>query len=240
MDINPVTTQPGQNLFGTTDQSVLGKEDFLRLLVTQLRNQDPIDPVKGEEFAAQLAQFSSVEQLQNINANLENNLEMDLLLNQALNNTLATTLIGNKVKAVGNSVTKTASEDSEMHYRLTSPAQKVTINITDANGMVVRTVELNGQMSGDHSFKWDGKDNSGNELSEGVYQFSVAAEDGNGNNVDALTFISGVINSIRYNNGNAMLLLGDVEINMSDVFEIGFNPGGNENQITRESIGSNG
>ena len=101
MDITPVTNQPTQNLFGPADQGTLGKEDFLRLLVTQLRNQDPINPVKGEDFAAQLAQFSSVEQLQNINANLENNLEMDLLLNQALNNTLATTLIGNNVKAIG-------------------------------------------------------------------------------------------------------------------------------------------
>ncbi len=237
MDITPVSNQT-QSLFGSGQETTLGKDDFLRILVTQLRNQDPINPVKGEEFAAQLAQFSSVEQLQNINANLENNLEMDLLLSQALNNTLATTLIGNKVKAIGNSVTKAAGEDAEMHYRLSSPAQKVTINVTDANGVVVRIVELEGQTSGEHSYQWDGKDNSGNELAEGVYQFSVAAEDGSGNNVGALTFISGLINSIRYNNGAAMLLLGDVEVSMSDVFEIGFNPGASEGQVRRESIGS--
>ncbi len=237
MNITPVANQ-SQSLFGSGPEAALGKDDFLRLLVAQLRNQDPLNPVKGEDFAAQLAQFSSLEQLQNMNANLQNNLEMDLLLNQALNNTLATTLIGNKVKAIGNSVTKTAGEDAEMHYRLASTAQKVTINITDTNGVVVRTVELSGQTSGDHSFAWDGKDNSGNELSEGVYQFSVAAEDGSGNDIGALTFISGLISGIRYNNGAAMLLLGDVEISMADVFEIGFNPGASQSQVRRESIGN--
>ncbi len=237
MNITPVINQP-QSLFGSDQDAVLGKDDFLRLLVAQLRNQDPLNPVNAGDFSAQLAQFSSLEQLQNINANLQNNLEMDLLLSQALNNTLATTLIGNKVKAIGNSLTKSEGEDVEMLYRLSSPAQKVTLNITDANGVVVRTVELDGQSGGDHSFNWDGKDNSGNELSEGVYQFSVAALDGSGNDVGALTFITGVISGIRYNNGAAVLLLGDVEVNMSDVFEIGFNPGAPESQVRRESIGN--
>ena len=237
MNIAPVANVP-QTLFGSGSDATLGKDDFLKLLVAQLRNQDPINPVKGEDFAAQLAQFSSLEQLQNMNTNLQNNLEMDLLLNQALNNTLATTLIGNKVKAIGNSITKSAGENTEMHYRLVSAAQNVTINITDANGVVVRTVELTGQTSGEHSFEWDGKDNSGAELSDGVYQFSVAAKDGSGNDVGALTFITGVINGIRYNNGAAMLLLGDVEVNMADVFEIGFNPGTSENQGGRESGGN--
>lgn len=237
MNIAPVVNQP-QTLFGSGPDATLGKDDFLRLLVAQLRNQDPLSPVKAEDFAAQLAQFSSLEQLQNINTNLQNNLEMDLLLNQALNNTLATTLIGNKIKAIGNSLNKSAGEDTEIHFRLASAAQKVTINITDANGVVVRTLELSGQSSGDHSLEWDGKDNSGNELSDGVYQFSVTAQDGSGNDVGALTFTTGVIDGIRYNNGAAMLILGDIEVNMSDVFEIGFNPGAAESQVRRESIGN--
>ena len=149
-------------------------------------------------------------------------------------------MIGNKVKAIGNSLNKSAGEDTEIHFRLASAAQKVSINITDANGVVVRTVELSGQTSGDHSFEWDGKDNSGDELSEGVYQFSVSAEDGSGNDIGALTFISGLISGIRYNNGAAMLLLGDVEISMADVFEIGFNPGASQSQVRRESIGNDG
>ncbi|MFQ5752983.1 MAG: flagellar hook assembly protein FlgD, partial [bacterium] len=136
-----ITPTAGQGLLPTSE-SVLGKDDFLKILVTQLTHQDPINPIKGEEFAAQLAQFSSVEQLHNINSNLENVLDMDLLLNQAINNTLATTLIGKEVKSIGNRVSLHEGESVNLHYRLSSPASKVVIEIKDSAGTLVRSVEL--------------------------------------------------------------------------------------------------
>lgn len=231
-------TNPAPPLLGTSQNQILGKDDFLKILVTQLRNQDPIDPVNADEFASQLAQFSSVEQLQNINSALANNLDLDLLLNQALNNTLATTLIGNTVKAIGDLVNLVDDNDAILNYRLTSPAHKVAIQITDVNGVVVRNIELDGQTAGDHSFEWDGKNDSGDTVPEGVYQFSVNGTDAEGNRINTITFVTGLINSIRYNNGNALLLIGDIEVSLSDVFEIGLGAEDSRKGGTRVSVGS--
>lgn len=241
MEITPNVTSvanPATQVLGTPQNQILGKDDFLKILVTQLQNQDPINPVNADQFAVQLAEFSSVEQLQNINSALANNLDMDLLLNQAINNTLATTLIGNSVKAIGNSISRVDGKDASLSYRLTSPVQNVTIQITDANGAVVRNIELDGQTAGDHSFEWDGKNDSGDKVPEGVYQFSVNGKDAEGNRVDAITFVSGMIHSIRYNNGNALLLIGDIEVSLSDVFEIGLGAADSRNGVTRVSVGS--
>lgn len=84
--------------------AVMGKDDFLRLLVTQLGNQDPLNPMDGQEFAAQLAQFSSVEQLLNISDVLAQNGEMNGLLAQSINSGVASGLIGKTVQASGNAI----------------------------------------------------------------------------------------------------------------------------------------
>lgn len=219
--------QPG------TNNSILGKDDFLRILVTQLRNQDPINPVNGDDLAVQLAQFSSVEQLQNINSNLENNIEMDLLLNQAINNTMATTLIGREVRAAGNEIYRVDGEDTAIQYHLSGLAKDVKIQIEDADGTVVRTIVLSDQTEGNHHYKWDGKDDNGNKVSEGTYQFTVKAEDAEGNPVSAQEFVAGTITSIRYENGSAVLLIGDVEINFADVIEIGLSDDAGEGNIKK-------
>lgn len=219
MQINKIAPPDQQNQMGQTQ--ILGKDDFLRILVTQLRHQDPLNPMKSEEFAAQLAQFSSVEQLQNINSNLENSIQMNMLLNQAISNTLATTLIGKSIKAVGNTLTLDNGQPVKLHYSLNDVAKKVTIEIRNSSGQVVRTIEINEKSKGTHSYEWDGKDDNGNKLPDGPYQFSVSAVDTNGNSVAAQPLIVGVIESIRYANGNAILKLGDLEVNLSDVLEIG-------------------
>ena len=208
--------------------NILGKDDFLRILVTQLRNQNPLNPMRSEEFAAQLAQFSSVEQLQNINSSLSRSIETNLLLNQSINNVLATTLIGRRVQALGNRVRLNEGESVALNFRLAAPAESVTVRIRDEAGRVVRTVEISGRPEGVQSYTWDGKDDAGNELPDGDYTFSVNAVDGDGNSVAATTFITGVINGIRYENGNAILRVGDYDVNMADVFQIGAASGEDE------------
>jgi flagellar basal-body rod modification protein FlgD len=225
----PVGSADSQSLFGTS-QKILGKDDFLKLLVTQLRNQNPMNPMRSEEFAAQLAQFSSVEQLNNISDILKNSVELDVLLNKAITNTMATTLIGRQVKAVGNTVSLVKGDSVNVYYNLSSAAKKVTLQIKDSDGNVVRTVELDGQVEGNQTYAWDGKDDAGNRLSDGKYSFSVTAVDTADNAVATETYISGLIRGVRYENGEVFLRVGDLEIRISDVLEIGDSPESNENQ----------
>ncbi len=216
------------------NSAVLGKDEFLKILVTQLRNQDPINPVAADQFASQLAQFSSVEQLQNINSNLEDSSNLDLMLNQAINNTMATTLIGKSVRATGNEVSLDGKDAVDLSYRLNGPAKDVTIVVKDAGGTVVRSLHLTDKTAGDHSYAWNGKDDHGDRVKPGTYTFSVEATDVEGQTVSAQTFVSGIIDSIRYDSGSAMLLIGDISVGLDKVLEIGINASGSNPRPDRK------
>ncbi|HEX9654735.1 MAG TPA: FlgD immunoglobulin-like domain containing protein [bacterium] len=219
MDPVQSVSQNNTQLFGGGG-AIMGKEDFLKILIAQLRHQDPINPVQGEQFAAQLAQFSSLEQLQNMNGNLENAMELNLMLNRTINNTMATTFIGKTVKALGNTVALPEGGTATLNYELAVPASKTTITIRDQNGNVVRTIDVKEASSGMRQFEWDGKNDQGQTLPAGKYQFNVVAEDVNGNAVPTQTYIMGEIERVRYQNGDAILILRDMEVNLSDVLEI--------------------
>ncbi len=198
----------------------LGKEEFLSLLLTQLQMQDPFEPIDNEAMIAQLAQFSSLEQLENMNASLGENLEMDLVLGQLLNNTMATTLIGRQVTVSSNAFHLGNDGSADLGYRLMGGALEVKASVFDAAGKLVAEVEGLGGESGDHTFAWDGTDLNGNSLPAGVYTFSVSATAGDETPVHAMETINGVVEGIRYENGNARLVLGEDEVLMSAVLQV--------------------
>ncbi|MEA2063879.1 MAG: flagellar hook capping FlgD N-terminal domain-containing protein, partial [Gemmatimonadota bacterium] len=99
---NFFTQQSGESKL--TDRNTMGKDDFLRLLVTQLQNQDPMNPASNEEFASQLAQFSTLEKQEEANSIMQESLEATKHLNQSMNNNVATSYIGKDVRAAGNKI----------------------------------------------------------------------------------------------------------------------------------------
>lgn len=204
----------------STNDKILGKDDFLKLLVTQLSYQDPLNPMKGTEFSAQLAQFSSVEQLQNIQQELKNSIDANYLLTTSINNTLAATVIGKTVKATGNQIYLSEDGQATLHYDLSDKASKVTIEILDENDQVKRTIQLENVAKGEQSYTWDGKDNAGISLAHGKYHFRVKATDEEGNPVSVQTYMVGTITGVRYGYNGAELLIGDLTLAMSDVYEI--------------------
>ena len=109
----------------------LGKDAFLRLLVTQLNYQDPLSPMQNEAFVAQLAEFSALEQMQNINRNLEDSIQANFLLNKAMNNSLVTTLIGKDVVASTNRFTYDPEGNIELGFQLSQPGKDVKVKIYD-------------------------------------------------------------------------------------------------------------
>lgn len=203
---------------GDADQALgssMGKEDFLELLVTQLRNQDPMNPMKGQEFAAQLAQFSSVEQLININESLEAQ-NGNQALTKNLKNGLAADMLGTQIQAEGNSLNWTGDK-VDLHFDMDAPAAQNTLTIRDAAGQTVRTEDLGTLGAGEQSFTWDGTNNNGEEVPPGNYTYSIEAIDSNGTAVQTTTYLSGTVDRVSFAQDQVMLWIGDRSIPMDDV-----------------------
>jgi flagellar basal-body rod modification protein FlgD len=213
------TTQT-QSAATQLQQGILGKDDFLKLLITQLRNQDPLNPMEGTEFAAQLAQFSSVEQLANINANLQANLDGTYLMTQAISNSLATTMIGREVKAGADRVTLDGKSDVTLGYTLGSAANSVSIKIYDASGTLVKTIAAGSAGSGDHTVSWDGTNDAGASLPTGTYRFEIVAQDAKGGSVGATSFITGAITGVRFRSDGTYFVVNGQDVPLAEIVEI--------------------
>jgi flagellar basal-body rod modification protein FlgD len=203
---------------------VLGKDDFLRLLTVQLQNQDPLTPMENSELVAQLAQFSSLEQLENINANLQNNLDLNLLLTQVLNNTAAAGLIGKQVVASGDQVVLGETGSADMAFDLAGDSASVRITIKDEAGDVVKTIDAGSMDTGRNWVTWDGTDEAGHQVLQGDYTFSVEALDADGNTVTSTSLVIGEVAGVRYEDGQALLLIGETEVSIGNIIEIAGKP----------------
>ncbi|MFZ0392049.1 MAG: flagellar hook capping FlgD N-terminal domain-containing protein [Calditrichia bacterium] len=205
---------------GITSNSALGKDDFLKMLVAQLSNQDPLNPMEGTEFSAQLAQFSSVEQLNNINESLQQSLDANYLLTTSINNTLAANVIGKEVKAHGSQVYLNENDPAVISFELGGEAKSVEIEIVDAGGNVCRTISMEGLKGGAQTVEWDGQNNAGIKQAKGPYSYRITAKDEEGQMVSVQSYITGIISGVRYDSNGAVLMLGGLKVAMSDVYEI--------------------
>jgi flagellar basal-body rod modification protein FlgD len=212
--VSPLATI-GNNLALAEPRKTLGKEDFLRLLAVQLTHQDPLEPMANTEFIAQLAEFSSLEQLQNANGNLETM----AILTQSLNNAYAINLVGKQVKVIGDQITLSGEAPVSIAYAISENAQ-VTVNIYDANDRLVRTLTAGSQSQGDNMITWDGKNDTGESLPEGEYRFEVNAVRADDTRVDATEYSLGYIRAIRFIDGVPILVMGDRQVSMAEIVEI--------------------
>ena len=203
----------------TAPSATLGEDDFLKLLIQELQNQDPLNPMSGSDYAAQLAQFSSVEQLSNINTTLQNSVTSNQQLTQSISNSLAATFIGKQVKASESSFDFT-SGTVQLGYSLPSAAESTQVKIVDATGTVVKTINGAPGDSGDNTFTWDGTNDLGQAVQPGQYSFSVSATDENGVAIQSSNFIFGQVSGVRYKSDGTYFVLGDIEVPLSDILEI--------------------
>jgi len=197
----------------------LGKDDFLRLLTVQLQYQDPLSPLDNEGMIAQLAQFSSLEQLENINRNLVSSANLNLLLTQVLNNTAAVGLVGKEIVATTDSV-HLDDNGAEIAFDLTVPAKKVVITIRDKQGAVVRKIELNELPRGWNRYAWDGKDSSGRLCTQGDYKVEITAFDNDGKVTKVSNTVKGTVESVKFVNGEAVFIVNGLMIGISDILEV--------------------
>lgn len=194
----------------------MNKDDFLTLFVTQLKNQDPLNPMDGTEFLAQLAQLTQVEQAYNTNTNLENILS-------ALNNSSslsASSLVGKSISAAGSQVALTAGESAQISYSVPSAAEQITVTITDSNGATVRTLNQGQTTAGTSSVTWDGRDASGTQLASGTYNVSVAGISASGNTFTCQPLVTGRVDGISYEGTAVTMTIGGVTVPFNNILSV--------------------
>lgn len=213
----------------SSSNSALGKDDFLKLMIEQLKNQDPLNPLDGTDYAAQLAQFSSLEQLTNLNDYMKESINASLLLSQSVSNTMATNYIGKEVKLNGEDLTLVGQASITLGYNLASAPKTAKINIYDSNGKLVKTIDDIPSSVGDNKLSWDLTDNSGDKLEDGDYTFEVVATTVSGEDMTVDLFKYGVIDGIRFTEEGTEFIIDGAGYSISDVLEIttSNNNGGN-------------
>lgn len=189
-------------------------DQFLVLLTTQLRYQDPLSPMESTEFTSQLVQFASVEQSIRINDQLETLIEMQR------NDASATALgyIGRIVEVPGNVVTLEGGH-AEIAYLLDKNAGTTAITIFDSAGQPVLTASGE-TVAGKHRFVWNGTSNTGVQLPDGAYRVTVGAADLTGVPMSPATFVLGRVTSVEIDESGAMLLLGTLKVSLDKVTAI--------------------
>jgi flagellar basal-body rod modification protein FlgD len=188
---------------------------FLSLLVAQMKNQDPLNPLDNAQVTSQLAQLSTVQGIENMNATLQS-LASSMGANQMAQ---ATPLIGHSVLVPGNTVSPTESQ-GVMGFDLSRPADQVSVSILDAAGNQVRRLELGQRAGGVNLLAWDGMTDQGTTASSGNYTFKVAAIQG-GQPVTQTALHLGMVNSVSQGSGGVKLnLAGNESVSYADIRQI--------------------
>lgn len=158
-------------LTSTTGSAGMGQKDFLTLFTTQLKNQDPLDPVKNEAFVAQLAQFSQLEATTGMAQTLTN--FVDSMSGQQIMS--SSSLIGKRVDVPNGPATWMGTQPVVASINLPAGADGVKFDVLDAKGITVRSQIVGAQVAGNMNWSWDGKDDAGNLVATGAYQFQATA-----------------------------------------------------------------
>ncbi len=215
-NISPLDPNAARAEAAAPSQDV-GQEEFLHLLMTQLSNQDPLNPMDSAKFMEQIAQLNSVQQLMDLN----NGVDQLMLGLTSLNNQSAVDLVGKTVVARGDAIAYDGTgAPQELHYELGAPAEVVTVNVRNEAGDIVdtKTIEQT-TTAGEHSWTWTPPA----DVPGGDYTFEVIAKDAIGegaNDVPSQTFVVGTVDELRFDSGMPVLLVGDNEITLDGILRV--------------------
>jgi len=215
--IQSVNSTPTQATAGQAlSQQTVTQDDFLKLLIAQLQNQDPLSPMDNQQFAVQLATFNSLGQLISINDKLGT-----LQTSQGTTNQFnAASLIGKEITSNGNTVSLRTGKPAAVSYQLSANAAQVVVNIQDSSGALVRQISAGAQNAGNQSVLWDGKDASGNAAPAGLYNFEVNAFGLNGKQVQASGTIKGTVTGVMLGGSEPVIEVGALQVPLSGVTSV--------------------
>lgn len=212
-------------------EKALGKDSFLTMLVAQLQNQDPLNPMDGTDFSAQLAQFSQLEQLINLNDSMDGLAKAYAEKSEGD----AVAYIGKDVTGKVDTMTVSSGTVSGGFYNLTQLAD-IMVTITDADGKTVKTLFQGQQTAGSHIISWDGTDNGGKAVEDGSYKYSVMANTGSGY-VEVPSTVTGNVDGVTYNNGKPYLVVQGVLLDTNSVTSVSNLSDGNDSGNPDSALG---
>lgn len=186
-----------------TGNQSLGKDAFLQLLVTQLKNQNPLSPQDNGAFVAQLAQFSSLEGINTLNDSV-NAISSNFSSSQALQ---ASSLVGRSIITQTDKALVDTSKSMTGSVAVTAATGNVSVKITDASGAVVRTIDMGAQSAGTSSFIWDGKTDAGDVAPAGTYTFAATTKSDSGDSVALATSLPATVTSVTLSQTGGEMVL---------------------------------
>ncbi len=196
-------------------KGILGKDDFLQLLITELKYQDPTDPMDTEKILTQTSQLATLEAQTNTNDTMKQ-------ISETFKSSSQFNAIGaiGKIADIGNSDIR-LDESGKVGFEVYFPKEAAsgTMQITDASGNLVKSIDLPFLSSGVHPFEWDGTDVSGNRVDAGVYQVHVSYTTSSGEDLDTRAGLY-PIESVRFDGGEALLKLGSNYVPLEQVKEV--------------------
>ena len=193
----------------------LGMNQFLTMLVAQLKHQDPLNPMQGTDFTAQLAQFSGLEQQFKMNEYLADIQEIV----SAQENGNAIDYIGKMVKTYDNTICIKDGQMDSSSYELENKAD-VTFTIYNEHGVEVRKIYEGWKDAGEHDLEWDGRDNAGEMVDDGVYAVEVEARDDEGSIVRCNAYVTGEVTGVTYVSGLPYFMIGDKLVSPANIVEV--------------------
>jgi len=198
----------------------LGKDEFLQLLVAQMRYQDPLNPMDGQQMAAQLAQFSSVEQLFNINKALETQSSSQSTLANLVAGSSALSAVGKTAIASADAieVTTKGKLPAQIAADVPSNAKSATLVLYDQNGQAVKSKSLGDVSAGRRTFDVG---SFGDGVGTGIYRMAVEVTDSTGEVNPVPTYLSGRIDGVRYTPTGPVVTIDGIALPFAGVTEIG-------------------
>lgn len=206
--------KPKNELFKDGPHNQMGKDEFLKLLTFQLQNQDPMNPMEQNKLTGELAQFSQLEQLSNLNKKFDEGNKTKAMEDKFY----AASFVGKKVVTSGSSVhLKNDGDAGEVLYKLDGDAAKVMVRIVDEKNNIMGEIWRDGQSQGSHQATWDGVQLDGAPAVKGTYRAQVKAWDNMGNEVGAKTEATGVVQSVTFDEGEPVLTVNGQKVYLRDV-----------------------
>ncbi len=201
----------------SNDGKELGKQDFLNLLMTQMANQDPMDPMDSEGMMKQLASLGTVEQLQNLNSQTAKMMEVQ----QHIARSTAGSMLGKDVEVGAREIPLKNGNTIPVNYKLDGSADRVMLLVHDSTGEMIREINLESRAKGSHEFAWDGRDNDGDLMPNGNYSYNVFARTDGGEEVGVTVTKSGQVSMISFEGNDPLLKVNGEWVQAKEIIGIG-------------------